>query len=783
MSTIPSGSQAATCSSAVRAVGADVSLEGLGWLDSEKWAWEQLRAGRTADFNVQCGVLEASKADGWTSARELRPHFIEALLEVEPYRSALPSQGLHVVGAWIRDPMSLGRHRLQRACRIERSRFEATACFGSMRSIDDISFAKSAFCAAVDMADIRVDGTVDLSGALVCGDFDLSRAEIVDHLNLEHSHFEEKVTLERTRIGGQLYGRDIVCSGALAMDGIRVGGALSMTASAYHQVSMKHAKVDGHVDFSGLKCSQSLDIEGSEIGSDLFLSNAELHGLALIGTKVRGQLTLSRIDCRGACDLESIDVHADILLRHGAIETLDLTGGTTGGQVVMDGVSCKGEVSMEGLRVGTDLIVEGDAKMDSVDLVGATIGGDIRMTDVVFVGELDLTGIDVAAGLRMVGIVTNKRIILSRAKCRMLNLSGARTADIELRFANIDDLVNMTGTIVDGVLDMEMLTVGGNLFLRDRAKFGRVYLWDAKVRGTIEARAAVFDGLLDMNGVSAGSIWLQSDARFNDGVRLTNARVEQSIELAGAHFRGLVDLTGGEIGSALIVSSPERGAARWDADAKLILQNASVDAVQVGISDETPAGDCWPQKLQLNGLTYRRVAKSDPSTAKRSSQDADGFIRWLARDWPTSHQPYQQLANVLTDQGDVDESERVLFAGQERKRRGARGIRRLGYEGLKWTIGYGIGARYFWSLAWVLALTIVGGLVFAPFVHSHWSSRGAELLFSVDQLLPIVHVTPAAEELAKQVTGWQSWYLAFHRMCGFVLGSFIVAGLTGVTKK
>jgi uncharacterized protein YjbI with pentapeptide repeats len=779
----PSGPQATTCSSAMTAGGADVLLAASDWLDSEKWAWEKLRAGFTADFNVKFGVLEASKADGWTSARELRPCFIESLLEIEPYRSALPNLGLHVVGAWIRDPMSLGRRRLQHACRVEHSRFEANVSLRSMRSIDDISFRKSVFCSALDIADARVDGTVDLSGAVVCGEFDLQRAQVADQLNLEHAHFEGKVIVERARIGGQFYGLDIVCSGELAMDGIRVGGALSMKAGVCHQVSMKHAKVDGHIDFSHLKCSQSLDAEGCEIGSDLFLSNAELNELALIGAKVGGQLTLSSTSCSGACDLEAVDVHGDIFLRHCALETLSLIGGVTGGQVVMDGISCKGEASLEGFRVGTDLIVEDNAKMDSVDLVGATIGGDVKIADVCFSGELDLTGISVAASLQMVRITTNKRVNLNRAKCRVLNLSGARIADIDLRFADIEDLANLTGTIVDGVLDMEMITIGGNLFLRDRAKFGRVYLWDANVRGTIEARGAVFNELFDMNGVRAGFIWLQGDARFNDGIKLTNARVEQSIELAGAHFRGPVDLTGGEIGSSLIVSSSERGRATWDACAELILQNTTVDTVQVGISEEMATGDCWPERLQLNGFRYRRLSKPYPSTERKPIRDSDGFIRWLARDWRPSNQPYQQLARALIDCGDLDEAERVLFAGQERKREGARGIRRVGYEVLKWTIGYGIGARYFLSLAWVLAITIVGGIVFAPFVRSHWSGHGAQFLFSVDQLLPIVHVTPAAEDLAKQISGWQSWYLAFHRMCGFVLGSFIVAGLTGITKE
>jgi len=66
MSTTTSGPQPTTCSSAATAEGADVLLGAPDWLDSKKWAWEDLRAGRGADFNLKCGALEASKADGWT---------------------------------------------------------------------------------------------------------------------------------------------------------------------------------------------------------------------------------------------------------------------------------------------------------------------------------------------------------------------------------------------------------------------------------------------------------------------------------------------------------------------------------------------------------------------------------------------------------------------------------------------------------------------------------------------------------------------------------------------
>jgi hypothetical protein len=256
--------------------------------------------------------------------------------------------------------------------------------------------------------------------------------------------------------------------------------------------------------------------------------------------------------------------------------------------------------------------------MDAVDLIGAIVGGDFRMTNAQFSGELSFMGISVAGTLSMVAIKTDKPIILNYAKCRELNLSGASTKDIEIRCANVDDLLNMTGITVDGKLDMEMITVGGNLFLRDGAKFGLVYLWDAKIRGLIEASRAVFSELLDMNSVRAASICLQSGARFINGVKLTNAHVEQNVELAGGHFRGLVDLTGAEIGSAFTVSSAEQGVAKWDVEAELILQNASADTVQLGVPGEIATDNYWPERLQLNGFKYRKLSKLFSSASKRT---------------------------------------------------------------------------------------------------------------------------------------------------------------------
>jgi hypothetical protein len=56
-------------------------------------------------------------------------------------------------------------------------------------------------------------------------------------------------------------------------------------------------------------------------------------------------------------------------------------------------------------------------------------------------------------------------------------------------------------------------------------------------------------------------------------------------------------------------------------------------------------------------------------------------------------------------------------------------------------------------------------------------------LFSLDQLLPIIKLDPRAEDIAKSMIGWRHIYLAAHRALGFILSSFVVAGLSGLSQE
>jgi hypothetical protein len=56
----------------------------------------------------------------------------------------------------------------------------------------------------------------------------------------------------------------------------------------------------------------------------------------------------------------------------------------------------------------------------------------------------------------------------------------------------------------------------------------------------------------------------------------------------------------------------------------------------------------------------------------------------------------------------------------------------------------------------------------------------AEAAFSLDQLL---HVQLDAEFDKVRLEGWTKYYFYAHRLFGWALGSFLVAGLAGLTQK
>ena len=127
----------------------------------------------------------------------------------------------------------------------------------------------------------------------------------------------------------------------------------------------------------------------------------------------------------------------------------------------------------------------------------------------------------------------------------------------------------------------------------------------------------------------------------------------------------------------------------------------------------------------------------------------------------------------------------MLYAGRERARERAWSdddyFSWLGGSLLKLTIGYGYGYRYFWALYWVAALVALGAIILRVTGQNRRPDGNTiGLWYSLEMLLPIVELRKQHNDI--DLERFARYYFYFHKMTGFVLASFLIAGLSGLTK-
>ena len=101
--------------------------------------------------------------------------------------------------------------------------------------------------------------------------------------------------------------------------------------------------------------------------------------------------------------------------------------------------------------------------------------------------------------------------------------------------------------------------------------------------------------------------------------------------------------------------------------------------------------------------------------------------------------------------------------------------------GLRWTVGYGYGygAGELCALLWVTAVFFIGGAI--ALCTRAVSPDGERLGFwySADLLLPGIQFSRRFGEF--ELSGWPRYYFRVHRLVGYGLLLFVVAGVTDLT--
>lgn len=531
------------------------------------------------------------------------------------------------------------------------------------------------------------------------------------------------------------------------------------------------------------------------------------HGVRIIGAwfpepldlsdiVFRHQLWLERCRFDGKVSFRTVRLESHLSLEGSTFKgEVDLAGAKVDGQISALGATFEGSLDMSGLVAGQHLFLRSDK-----DISRTTFKGEVNLTATKVGGHLDARGAAFEARLHMEGLMVGQNLLLHSDKD-----SGRTTfeGEVVLLGARIEGQLAALGATFEGNLDMNGLAVGGDLFLSGGATFnGEVVLIAARVGGQLDASGATFEARLNLDGVAVGqNLFLRGGATFKDDVVLHRARVGGVIDVSDATFHGTLDASTAMVEGELRLGSSLHHRARWEPDASLVLRNTSVGALQDRIDqepsgklliDKEPGGkllDAWPELLQLEGFTYRRLGGlGGEGESEMIDRPASWYVGWLARDPSFSPQPYRQLANVFREAGADDQANAILYALRERERaeawRRRAYLRWLSLGLLKLVIGYGIGAGYFWALAWAGLFTLIGTLVLWLGSTDAWLRGFGWCVFaSLDEILPLVELNKAhAEFVDKTLAGGRQVYFYAHRIIGYLLGSFVVAGLAGLTQ-
>jgi uncharacterized protein YjbI with pentapeptide repeats len=542
-------------------------------------------------------------------------------------------------------------------------------------------------------------------------------------------------------------------------------------------------------------------------------SSIPKQGINIIGAKFNNPKNTS-------INLENASLQVSLLLGNCYIAGINLHNANIGGQLSMEGATVDGILNLESATVNKTVFLQ-DAHIGEIRLVSANIGGQLIMQD-----------ITVKYGLNMEAATVKKSVLLQNAHfgeirlfyaniCGQMSMKGdhvfmdAATVEksISLLNANIGGQLSMEGAIVCGKLDMDAATVEKSVFIQN-AHLQEMNLGYVNIGGQLNMMCTTVDGILNLESAIVKNNVFFSGASLQQKANLLYLSIGGNLDLSNGNFKALMDLSGSHITNDLILGTGTgdfKKPPSWNKDypfkkPQLILRNVSVSGVQDG---ENPSDFCkvntdsycnaWPANMVLNGFKFTQLGALDFRPNDISKRSSDWWKKWLNRNQFFSPQPYQVVASVLQTMGRANDANEILYAGKNAERDSI-GFPRNIFLWLQWAlIGYGcfmlrsilwiIGFVCFgvWIMRWsgeakkVTAYPLPKGLYQHKICKRdriiYWSDL---IAYSFDMLLPIIKLREAHSNIDLQ--GGARYYFYFHRMMGWVLGAFLVAGISGLTK-
>ena len=386
------------------------------WTKPEKWVWKKICEGKVADFNKRDARPfdpRKQKDSENFSDRTLRSGFLERILLHEPFRSAIPSQGVRIIGACFPDPIDLSDASIDRPLILRLSLFRSKVGMRRLRTSSFIALSGSTFYGKLDMESVTVEGSLFMR---------------------DGAEFNQAVVLRGAKVGGYIDMVGSTFKGTLYMHSVTVGGSIDMEYGAKfnHQVVLVGAKIGNALNMSGSTFNSLLDMESVTVGGSIDMDFMSFVGVGSIlgmeSVTVGGSLYMYFMHFAavgGTLNMNSVTVDGSLYMVGSKFNgELWMNSVTVGGSLWMGGSKFNGTLDMRSVTVGGSLYMWGRAKFEMVFLNGAKIGNALNMNDSTFNGNLHMDFVTVNGSLMMqkASFKNSARLLLRHSNVGTLTL-------------------------------------------------------------------------------------------------------------------------------------------------------------------------------------------------------------------------------------------------------------------------------------------------------------------------------------------------------------------------
>jgi hypothetical protein len=399
---------------------------------------------------------------------------------------------------------------------------------------------------------------------------------------------------------------------------------------------------------------------------------------------------------------------------------------------------------------------------DKTDLSFLKLDGDLYLTYSRFEDSLVMGGAEIRGHLNLKGSSASAGISMDNLHAGELTMDEVNSPSVWLATARIGTQISLSDATVRDQVQMTNLEVGTDLnFLN--STLTKVVLRSAKVGGTLE---------------------ISGPRRREDPVARSEHCLNNTKPRPHTYPPQSVDLTGATIGTLSLGSfcyGPVDAPNNWGDGAQLILTSTSVHTLRDGLCRDNQADcaqDTWPEHLELTGFTYQELETFDYGReVDMAARPIAWWTDWLRRQ-RYSLQPYQYLASFFLKVGYKDKAEDILYAGKNRELEQTPFPASIKLWLERALIGYGYRTRY--AAMWAVGFIILGGITLRLSGEGLRNGMPYGIAFSFDMLLPIVKLRDSHYDV--DLKGWARYYFYIHKLMGYILASFLIAGLTGLTK-